>query len=291
MLRLIPVTLREANEFVRLRHRHHKPVVGHKFSIGCEADGEFVGVVIVGRPVSRYLDNGKTLEYKVPNTDKAGVLVDVSNGATLTLENGSIEMDKPYYGLLVKENSTLKLNDIKLTSGDGGIFSQGKNPTVEIDNCELSTEYYAVYHNGSYAPADITIRNTKIFKGGVYVSNSSGRELQTLTIDNSVIYGATAVEIKHTNATITGSTLVGTTTPTGSGANGNGGCTEGYSFAVTTNGVNDKATGTVKVTGCKFYNADIAEEPNGYYFVYELAEGASVTIDGNKVNNFNSYGE
>jgi len=62
MLRLIPVTLREANEFVRLRHRHHKPVVGHKFSIGCEADGELVGVVIVGRPVSRYLDNGKTLE-------------------------------------------------------------------------------------------------------------------------------------------------------------------------------------------------------------------------------------
>ena len=90
--------------------------------------------------------NGKTLEYKVPNTDKAGVLVDVSNGAKLTLENGSIEMDKPYYGLLVKENSTLILNGIKLTSGDGGIFSQGKNPTVEINNCELSAEYYAVYH-------------------------------------------------------------------------------------------------------------------------------------------------
>ena len=43
-------------------HRHHKPVIGHKFSIGCEQDGTLVGVVITGRPVSRYLDNGLTLE-------------------------------------------------------------------------------------------------------------------------------------------------------------------------------------------------------------------------------------
>lgn len=62
MLKLKPVSLREANEYVKLHHRHHRPVVGHKFSIGCEADGELVGVVIAGRPVSRYLDDGKTLE-------------------------------------------------------------------------------------------------------------------------------------------------------------------------------------------------------------------------------------
>ena len=46
----------------RQHHRHHKPVAGHKFSIGCEADGELVGVIIAGRPVSRYLDDGFTLE-------------------------------------------------------------------------------------------------------------------------------------------------------------------------------------------------------------------------------------
>lgn len=56
MLRLRPISLRDANEYVRKHHRHHKPVAGHKFSIGCEADGELVGVIIAGRPVSRYLD-------------------------------------------------------------------------------------------------------------------------------------------------------------------------------------------------------------------------------------------
>ena len=48
--------------YVRQHHRHHKPVAGHKFSIGCEADGELVGVIIAGRPVSWYLDDGFTLE-------------------------------------------------------------------------------------------------------------------------------------------------------------------------------------------------------------------------------------
>ena len=65
MLRLRPISLRDANEYVRQHHRHHKPVAGHKFSIGCEADGELVGVIIAGRPVSRYLDDGFTLEVKM----------------------------------------------------------------------------------------------------------------------------------------------------------------------------------------------------------------------------------
>lgn len=62
MLTLTPVSLAQANAFVAEHHRHHKAVTGHKFSIGCAADGELVGVAIVGRPVSRYLDDGLTLE-------------------------------------------------------------------------------------------------------------------------------------------------------------------------------------------------------------------------------------
>ena len=62
MLTLIPVSLAQANEFVRQHHRHHKPVAGHKFSIGCSENGRLCAVAIVGRPVSRYLDDGFTLE-------------------------------------------------------------------------------------------------------------------------------------------------------------------------------------------------------------------------------------
>lgn len=64
MLDIVPITLKEANSFVEQYHRHHKPVVGHKFSIAiADTDTqEIVGVAIVGRPVSRYLDDGWTLE-------------------------------------------------------------------------------------------------------------------------------------------------------------------------------------------------------------------------------------
>lgn len=69
MLELVPVTLREANGFVQQYHRHHKQVAGHKFSIGVAQDGRLVGVAICGRPVSRRLDNGTTLEVNRLCTD------------------------------------------------------------------------------------------------------------------------------------------------------------------------------------------------------------------------------
>ena len=69
MLELMPISLAVANGFVAEHHRHHKPVRGHKFSLGCMVDGRLVGVAIVGRPVSRYLDDGLTLEVNRLCTD------------------------------------------------------------------------------------------------------------------------------------------------------------------------------------------------------------------------------
>ncbi len=59
---LVPLELPEANEFVRQWHRHHEPVTGHKFSLGLVCANSVIGVAIVGRPVSRMLDDGLTLE-------------------------------------------------------------------------------------------------------------------------------------------------------------------------------------------------------------------------------------
>ena len=68
-LRAIPVSFSVACEFVARLHRHHKPPVGHKFSIGAQLGDELVGVVIVGRPVSRMRDDGWTLEVSRLCTD------------------------------------------------------------------------------------------------------------------------------------------------------------------------------------------------------------------------------
>jgi hypothetical protein len=67
----IPMDLEGANEFVARHHRHHQPVVGHKFSIGAALGETLVGVVIVGRPVARRRDDGLTLEVTRLCTDGA----------------------------------------------------------------------------------------------------------------------------------------------------------------------------------------------------------------------------
>lgn len=68
-LRHIRIKLNEANDFVALHHRHHKPVVGHLFSIGAVLGDQLVGVAIVGRPVARLRDDGLTAEVTRLCTD------------------------------------------------------------------------------------------------------------------------------------------------------------------------------------------------------------------------------
>jgi hypothetical protein len=63
------IGLDEANAFVAALHRHHKPVIGHLFSIGAALDDKIVGVAIVGRPVARMRDDGRTAEVTRLCTD------------------------------------------------------------------------------------------------------------------------------------------------------------------------------------------------------------------------------
>jgi hypothetical protein len=65
----VRIDLAEANAFVAEHHRHHKPVVGHLFSLGAAIGDRIVGVVIVGRPVSRHRDDGETAEVTRLCTD------------------------------------------------------------------------------------------------------------------------------------------------------------------------------------------------------------------------------
>lgn len=68
-LQLVPVTFTEAAQFVAMWHRHNIPPIGHKFSLGVADDDELVGVAIVGRPVARNFDDGRTLEVNRTATD------------------------------------------------------------------------------------------------------------------------------------------------------------------------------------------------------------------------------
>ncbi|GAA1748523.1 XF1762 family protein [Streptomonospora arabica] len=62
-LHLSPVSLAEAKAFIEVFHRHLGPPRGHKFSLGAaDQAGVLVAVAVVGRPVARGLDDGRSLE-------------------------------------------------------------------------------------------------------------------------------------------------------------------------------------------------------------------------------------
>jgi hypothetical protein len=69
-LTVVPCELDKANAFVRQYHRHHLPVIGHRFSLAvADEPGEVRGVAIVGRPVARGNQDGWTLEVTRLATD------------------------------------------------------------------------------------------------------------------------------------------------------------------------------------------------------------------------------
>ena len=70
-LRIVPLELKEANYLVKRWHRHHKPVQGHRFSIGVVDDktGCIVGAAVVGRPVARRINHREVLEVTRLVTD------------------------------------------------------------------------------------------------------------------------------------------------------------------------------------------------------------------------------
>ncbi len=58
-----PITLRAANAFVGLHHRHSATVRGCAFCVSVVDDvGDLLGVAIAGRPLARFLDDGSTIE-------------------------------------------------------------------------------------------------------------------------------------------------------------------------------------------------------------------------------------
>lgn len=252
--------------------------------------------------------NGKTLLYTGSGTGsnpQNGEAISVSAGK-LVLKNGTVNMvndeagGSVYWGIRVHGTGSLAMSKVTVKSEDSPLFmsavSAGGKIYLTLDECYIEGVYSAVYMNGSTSPAEITINNSTIVSKdvGIYVSNSVNTgNRQKLTITDSTVTGTTAIEVKHTDATITGCTLISTAAEQKSQINGNGSCTEGFAFAVAGNNASDKTTGTVVVSGCKFYNGKPSStdaEENGFYFVFTTAEGASVTVDGAAADETAVYG-
>jgi len=68
-MKIVPLELKALNELVASLHRHHKPVQGHRFSIGVEHGGKIVGGASIGRPTARMTNQREVLEVTRLVTD------------------------------------------------------------------------------------------------------------------------------------------------------------------------------------------------------------------------------
>ena len=134
MLTLKPVSLADANAFVAVHHRHHKPVRGHKYSLGCMADGQLVGVAITGRPVSRYLDDGLTLEVNRLCTDGTRNACSMLYAASWRAARAMGYHKLITYILDTESGTSLKAAGWKCVGQAGGLRWTGKR-RPEVDLC------------------------------------------------------------------------------------------------------------------------------------------------------------
>lgn len=119
-LTVMPIEFKYACNFVNTNHRHCKAPIGHIFSLACYYNGLLCGVAICGRPVSRYLDNGSTIEINRLCTDG-------TRNACSKLYSACVKYAKKKkfkkvitYTLINESGSSLKAANFKLESEQCG---------------------------------------------------------------------------------------------------------------------------------------------------------------------------
>lgn len=126
-MKIIPVTFAYAKQFIKEHHRHNPNVVGCKFCIGLENMGGGVhGVAVCGRPVSRYLDDGKTLEINRVCTDGTKNACSMLYGACVRIAKNMGYERVITYTLRSEDGASVKASNFICDGEAGGTHWTGK---------------------------------------------------------------------------------------------------------------------------------------------------------------------
>ena len=125
-MRIHPITLKTANAFVKEHHRHSNPTVGCKFAIGLYQEECLIGVAICGRPVSRMLDDGITLEINRVCTDVTFNACSMLYGASCRIAKEMGYKKVITYTLVSETGSSLKASNFTCDGIAGAVHWRGK---------------------------------------------------------------------------------------------------------------------------------------------------------------------
>lgn len=131
-LSLQPITYPEACAFIREHHSHHLPPQGWKFGIGVSDGTKVAGIVTVGRPVARRLDDGWTLEVTRNCTDRTPHVASMLYGAAWRAAKAMGYRRLITYTLVDEMGTSLVAAGWKsLYQTDGGSWSRATRARVD----------------------------------------------------------------------------------------------------------------------------------------------------------------
>lgn len=126
-MRVAPITFREASAYIDHLHRHHRATIGCKFCISVLGDdGEIHGVAVCGRPVSRRLDNGFTLEVNRVCSDGTRNVCSMLYGACCRIAKEMGYRKVITYTLVSEDGASLKASNFVYEGEAGGTHWTGK---------------------------------------------------------------------------------------------------------------------------------------------------------------------
>jgi hypothetical protein len=134
-MKIKPLTYRAACEFVERNHRHHHAPQGCKYAVGVYEDETLHGVVIVGRPVARRLDDGITAEITRCCTDGTRNACSMLYGAACRIAKEMGYERIITYTLKSEDGASVKAANFTDKGEAGGLHWTGKrNRGQDIPN-------------------------------------------------------------------------------------------------------------------------------------------------------------
>lgn len=136
-----PITFRQACEFIKANHRHHRPTVGCKFCVGLFEDDKLIGCAVCGRPVSRHLDDGKTCEINRLCTDGTKNACSMLYGAACRIARAMGYKQIITYILESEPGTSLKASNFFCEGKAGGTHWTGERNRGQGFPAEYKTKW------------------------------------------------------------------------------------------------------------------------------------------------------
>lgn len=141
-MRIAPITFKEASAYINQHHRHHKATIGCKFCISVVGDdGQLHGVAVCGRPVSRHLDDGVTLEINRVCTDGARNACSMLYSACCRIAKAMGYKKVITYILESENGASLKASNFVCEGGAGGTHWTGSRNRGQDIPAEMKTRW------------------------------------------------------------------------------------------------------------------------------------------------------